>query len=182
LYRDYPATELQTIETRWAEAREEAAMRGIVAGLAPLEHSHWDWRKKADSVEIGRHMLVAVECAGEPQGIMAVLRTPGPARLVDGNVIYVDYVESAPWNIKSSGVLPRYLGVGTALIAEAVRLGLESGTGGRVGLHSLPQAEAFYDKCGMTRLGPDVDYFDLTYYEFTDQQATNWLQSIGAVP
>jgi hypothetical protein len=101
VYRDYPLAELEVIEGRWAEAREQAAAEGSVAGLAPLEHTHWDWRNKADSVEAGYHMLVAAECRGEAQGIMAVLRNPRPARLGDGHVIYVDYLESAPWNLKA---------------------------------------------------------------------------------
>src|SRR5437868_7324763 len=91
VYRDYPLSELDVIEASWAKAREEAAMTGQAAGLAPLEHEHWDWRNKADSVEAGHHMLVAVECHGEAQGLMAVLRTPRPA-LLDGQVIYVDYL------------------------------------------------------------------------------------------
>jgi hypothetical protein len=44
-------------------------------------------------------MLVAIECEGEAQGIMALLRAPQPARFEDGHVIYVDYLESAPWNL-----------------------------------------------------------------------------------
>jgi hypothetical protein len=76
VYRDYPFIELENLEARWANAREQAAAAGLVTGLAPLEHAHWDWRNKADSVEAGRHMLVAVECDGQAQGIMAVLRTP----------------------------------------------------------------------------------------------------------
>lgn len=179
LYRDYPFLELESIEALWAEAREHTATAGLVAGLAPLEHTHWDWRNKADSVEAGHHMLVAVECGSEAQGIMAVLRTPRPAQLGDGHVVYVDYVESAPWNLKGSAAPPRYLGVGTILIAEAVRLSLEMGLGGRVGLHSLPQAEAFYTRCGMAKVGPDPHYYDLTYFECTGQQATGWLASVG---
>ena len=69
IYRDYPAILLDTIEVRWAQAREQAAAEGVAMGLAPLEHSHWDWRNKAESVEAGLHMLVAVECEGDPQGI-----------------------------------------------------------------------------------------------------------------
>src|SRR5437773_8751001 len=108
----------------------------MTAGLLPLEHSHWDWRNKADSV---------------------------------------DYLESAPWNLRCSSILPRLMGVGTVLIAEAVRLSLELGLEGRVGLHSLPQAEAFYKiRCGMTEFGADPGYFDLTYFEYNGQQATAW--------
>ncbi|MCI0378188.1 MAG: hypothetical protein L0215_11330 [Gemmataceae bacterium] len=182
VYRDYPSSELEVIESRWAEAREQSAKAGLAAGLAPLEHSHWDWRNKADSVEAGRHMLVAVECAGEPQGIMAVLRMPQPSKLSEEHLVYVDYVESAPWNLKVSDGSPRFLGVGTILIAESVRLSLEMGLGGRLGLHSLPQAEAFYRRCGMTCVGQDPAYYDLSYFEFVGRQATDWLTSIGESP
>jgi hypothetical protein len=179
VYRDYPPAQLDVIERLWADARERAAVAGLAAGLAPLEHEHWDWRNKRDSVETGRHLLVAVECEGEAQGLMAVLRTPRPGQLGGGQVVYVDYLESAPWNLKSSTVSPRFVGVGTVLIAEAVRLSLETGLDGRVGLHSLPQAEAFYSRCRMTRVGTDPAYYDLTYFEYPGQQATDWLASIG---
>src|SRR5437879_2387181 len=79
LYRDYPLAELEAVETRWAQAREALAAVGSAQGLASLEHAHWDWRDKAESVEIGRHMLLAIECNGEVQGLMAVLRNPRPA-------------------------------------------------------------------------------------------------------
>jgi hypothetical protein len=91
----------------------------------------------------------------------------------------VDYLESAPWNLQGSVVLPRFLGVGTVLLAEAVRLSVEDGFGGRVGLHSLPQAEAFYARCRMTNSGADPDYYDLTYFEYTGHQAAEWLATIG---
>jgi len=78
--------------------------------------------------------------------------------------------------------VPRYVGVGTLLIAEAVRLSVETGLDG-VGLHSLPQAETFYqDRCRMTRLGPDPDYYELTYFEFTGRQAVDWLTANGGSP
>jgi hypothetical protein len=178
--RDYPAIELAGVETHWANAREQAAVARVVAGLNPLEHSHWDWRNKIESVEIGRHMLVAIECENDVQGIMAISRIPRPAQRRDGSVIYVDYLESAPWNLKQTATAPRFIGVGTALISEAIRISVETGLGGRVGLHSLPQAEGFYSqRCRMTRVGIDSTYYDLTYYEYADQQATTWLTAIG---
>src|SRR5260370_37007689 len=79
LYRDFPVAELEAVESIWAKARHEAAMTGQITGLSPLEHEHWDWRNKADSVEAGRHMLVAVECRAEGQGLMAGLCHAGRA-------------------------------------------------------------------------------------------------------
>lgn len=75
---------------------------------------------------------------------------------------------------------PRYLGVGTVLIAEAIRLSAEMQLQGAIGLHSLPQAERFYaERCRMTRVAQDPDYFDLAYFEFTPAAAIDWLASIG---
>jgi hypothetical protein len=68
--------------------------------------------------------------------------------------------------------------VGAALITEAIIVGIEVGLGGRVGLHSLPQAEQFYAiKCGMQRIGVDPAYYHLTYFEYTESVAAAWLQA-----
>jgi hypothetical protein len=183
VYREFPSAELDGIESVWSIARERAEAERLAAGLAPVEHAHWDWRNKVDSVEAGHHMLVAVECHGEVQGIMAVLRGPRHSRHTNEPIVYIDYLESAPWNLKGFSTQPRFLGIGTVLIAEAVRLSLEAGFGGRVGLHSLPQAEEFYrTRCRMTELDADPHYFDLVYFEYTGQQATEWLAAIGEPP
>jgi hypothetical protein len=53
------------------------------------------------------------------------------------------------------------------------------GPEGRVGLHSLPQAEAFYKgRCRMSEFGVDPSYFHLTYFEYTGQQAIEWMATI----
>ena len=119
LYRGLPAQIIDDIETGWATAREVAAQTAMAAGLNPLEHEHWNWRNKVESVEDGRHLLVAVECEGEWQGLMAVARLPRSGRLGGGWVVYVDYLETAPWNLKSAAVSPRFKAVGMALLADA---------------------------------------------------------------
>jgi hypothetical protein len=182
LYRDYPVQQLETIESEWSKARDKAAAVGLVEGLAPLEHAHWDWRNKERTVEAGYHMLVAVEYGGDVQGIMAVLRHPRRARLSERYIVYIDYLEVAPWNLKGKAQPPRFLGVGTVLVAEAMRLSMESNLDGAVGLHSLPQSEKFYERCCMTRLGPDPKYFDLTYFESTSPQAKDLLAALGEMP
>lgn len=183
IYRGYPSAELEEIESRWASARDQVAVEGLATGLTSVEHSHWDWRNKVHSVEAGVHMLVALEYQGDAQGIMAVLQTPHRSRLTGEPLLYVDYLESAPWNLRLPSVQPRFMGVGTVLIAEAVRLSLDSHLEGRIGLHSLPQAEPFYkSRCRMTELGQDPGYFDLTYFEFTSRQAMDWLTAIGDAP
>lgn len=176
LRRDCPAELLDTVEQEWATAREQ------LATSVALDHAHWDWRNKNDSVAAGRYGLVAVECEGQIQGLMAVARSPRAAVLSRESVVYVDYLEAAPWNLRVATALPRFVGVGTILLIDAILLSREEGHEGRVGLHSLPQAETFYTRCGLTRVGQDPNYYDLPYYEYTSQQATNWLASMGEQP
>src|SRR5262245_23927667 len=130
LQRDCSPSLLNAIEQEWAEARVQ------VGGLVPLDHAHWDWRNKIDSVETGHYRLVAVKYEEQSQGLMAVTRTPRPAALSRGSAVYIDYLEVAPWNLKVTAVAPRFLGVGTILLIDAIRLSQEEGHEGRIGLHS----------------------------------------------
>nr|MDZ8169488.1 hypothetical protein [Nostoc sp. CmiSLP01] len=43
---------------------------------------------------------------------------------------------------------------------------MELGYEGRVGLHSLPGVEEFYDSQGMIDVGEDEDYDELVYFEY----------------
>lgn len=95
-------------------------------------------------------------------------------------VLYVDFIEVAPWNVPVQGRPPQFAGVGTLLIGEAVRMSMGQTANGRVGLHSLPQAEAFYaTTCGMARIGPDAGYNDLVYFEYPDDAGAQWLTNRG---
>ena len=71
---------------------------------------------------------------------------------------------------------PRLRGVGSALIAAAIALSEDEGFKGRLGLHSLPQADAFYRKIGMTDLGLDAACQNLRYFEMTSSRARAFLE------
>ena len=115
------------------------------------------------------------------QGLMLVNTTNYVSRM-DGQLgkplVYVDYLESAPWNLKDlTPDPPRYQGVGIRLIEVAVRFSLEEGFGGRIGLHALPQAEYFYEKiCKMTRGEIDRQYHDLVWFELTAADAKKFVE------
>jgi len=168
-----PADRLTEIEAAWHP------MRTVIALAHPgVEHAHWNWRNKVESVASGVRRLFAVDHEGQTQGLMAVSTGPRPGVLAGPGrpVLYVDYLEVAPWNLRLPTRDPRFTGVGKALIAEAVRTSLGAGYGGRVGLHSLSQAEAFYTAgCGMTRVGPYAGYHNLVYFEYTELQAARFL-------
>jgi Arm DNA-binding domain len=93
------------------------------------------------------------------------------------NMTFGDYPHVSPktWN-RAEFAKPRYRGVGTALLTAAIDLSLEEGFHGRIGLHSLTQAESFYrNACGMSDLGIDSNYDNLRYFEMTSEQAAAFL-------
>lgn len=180
--RGFPAARLAAVEASWRVPRAMLAVAVRDAG-GHLEHWHWDWRGKPRRVESGELSLVGVESDGDVQGLMAVAERPRASVLPGpGIVLYIDYLESAPWNNRAPGHPPKLVGVGTVLVAEAVRMSVERQWGGRVALHSLPQAERFYERnCRMRRVGPDVPpYPDLTYFEYPDGEGPAWLESVTA--
>jgi hypothetical protein len=174
--RHFPSTRLPAVEALWSPARLELATAREVGG-APLESGHWKWTAKGERVDRGELSLVAVECVGDVQGLMAIPTRPRAATLSPGeSVLYVDYLEAAPWNQRAPGHPPRFIGAGSVLIADAIRASDELGYGGRVGLHALPQAVTFYQhNCAMTRVGPDPEYYDLIYFEYADRAGLDWL-------
>ena len=141
------------------------------------QHGHWDWERKC-AVCSGQliYQGFALECNEQVQGLMIVntikrCRIPEQA---NRHLVYVEYLEAAPWNRRSIPNFKQFKGVGTVLIAAAIQLSIDEGNHGRIGLHSLPQADAFYrNKCGMTDLGPDASYhpYPLRYFEMTEAQA-----------
>lgn len=138
---------------------------------------HWDWREKVEALE-GRSLAnpgFSIVCDGATQGMMIVDTVKKRCRIDSQkgkHLVYVEFVENAPWNRKQLYDPPRYRGVGSILISAAVTLSEELEFHGRIGLHSLPQANDFYaNNCGMTDLGVDPDYQSLRYFEMTPEQA-----------
>jgi hypothetical protein len=120
-----------------------------------------------------------VEAAGSMQGLMIVCLSGKNARLDPDKgkpLVYVDYLETAPWNAKEFTILPIYKGVGIRLIQAAARSSIKEGFAGRVGLHSLAQSRPFYTTaCEMTALGSDAGYSNLEYFELTAAKAAELL-------
>lgn len=174
--RFFESQRLQEVESVWSPVRKELGQVQATAGFE-LESSHWNWLKKIQRAQDGKLILVAVECENEIQGLMAIPNMSRPSILTPGKmVLYVDYLEAAPWNQRSPHRPPRFLGAGSALIAEAIAMSIELGLNGRVGLHSLPQATAFYAlNCRMSRLGIDSTYYDLEYFEYAEGEGPAWL-------
>ena len=181
-------TQLADYEGEWLPEQFKAVQRLKRAGVERKhwpQSRHWDWRRKTAALQ---GMLAnpgfSVVCGDLTQGMMLVDTTMKRARIDSQkgkNLVYVSFVENAPWNRKE--LLfdpPRYRGVGSVLMRAAVELSKHEDFKGRIVLHSLPQSNSFYaNTCGMTDLGPDQDYQGLRYFEMTPEQAEAFIAKGG---
>jgi hypothetical protein len=151
-------------------------------GLPRLENSHWDWSTKANWLSLASYRSLGIECEGSMQGMMLVITDGHEARLPPDkgkSVVYVDYVQVAPWNDAALVDRPRFGAVGSFLMEGAVRLSIDMQYGGRVGLHSLKRSEGFYSNLRLTAV--EIETIDrhalgLWYFEWTKQEADDFLQ------
>ena len=155
-------------------------------GMLP-DYTNWDWTKKEPYLHMLATKFFGINCRKALQGIV-VVQTENIAgdcqcRLSvqrGKSLLYVDYLQVAPWNIKvlmePIGEKVEFRAVGSRLMEAVIRFSLEEGFKGRIGLHSLPSSEAFYkDECGMTPVVRDPRKQNLLWFEFTPDQAQAYL-------
>jgi GNAT superfamily N-acetyltransferase len=189
LHTELTVNELFDAEESWAPVRVRLMQKLLLARAddAGIPQSlHWDWAIKAQRLSaeeigpLGRLRLFGMIADGKWQGMLLATTLGHPTRLVPVGFdqVYVEFAETAPWNwevttIQQTG---QFRGVGMQLIRAAVLWSRAEGFGGRLALHSLPQAEDFYrSRCGMTDLGVHSTYQGLRYFEMTESQAKSFL-------
>jgi hypothetical protein len=191
LFDEVTATHFMDSQLEWRPVVLEAARALLQSGASPSmipTHWHWDWVAKTSELRALSFSFWGIECEGHLQGLMKLdidrrsSRLPAQKRKP---VVYVDYLETAPWNVKvlmkALGRKTRFGSVGTRLMEAAIRKSLEEGYKGRVALHSLPGAERFYlDVCGMTAFERDPDKHNLLWCEFTPEQAESFIREVNA--
>lgn len=176
----------ERIDQRFAKNAEEQ-WRAYLAGLqgeaegkglpytAP-GHTRWQWEKKvAESEHLLSCPTLAIECENAVQGLM-LLQTDGhfaKGEKDDGKpLVYVCYLTTAPWNLDEVQKQPKFEGVGSMLIRAAIEISIDLEFKGRIGLHSLPAAESFYECIGFQRYAADPDKEDLPYFELSSEKAS----------
>ena len=171
--------ELMATHLDWAPVRLDALKRLYNEKRSWPEHWHWDWNRKAELLNLLAYRCLGIECEGRMQGLMMVSTIAGKSRLggqLGKAILYVEFVETAPWNLKDLVEDPKFSGVGVALLEAAIEFSEQEGFGGRIGLHSLPQSEQFYRKY-MTDLGPDAGHSEgLRYFEMSVEQVRYFLE------
>jgi len=168
----------------WQPALYERLKALAAARVSPdnwPQSAHWNWVAKLNEIkDLLAHQTLCVVCEGMTQGLMRV-DTVGKRCRLDSqkglNLVYIDYLEVAPWNWDGPYFdPPRYRGIGTILLRAAIEIRLAEGFKGRIGLHSLPQSTTFYERCGLANRGPDAAYQSrLPYFEMTPEQVQAFL-------
>jgi len=184
LHKELDELEIIDVEIAWSPVRlqglRDLRQKGIPANKIP-QHVHWNWAVKAiQSSGMLAFRSFGLEAAGAMQGLMIVCLTGKNARLDPDKgkpLVYVDFIETAPWNAKEFTSSPIYKGVGVRLMQAAARTSIDEGFSGRVGLHGLAQAGPFYtNACEMEGLGPDPSYGKLEYFELAAAKAVEFLK------
>lgn len=89
-------------------------------------------------------------------------------------VVYVSFLEVAPWNNSRKVKARKFSGLGAMLIRVAQARSVLSGTDGRVGLHAVAKSEGFYESLGFKALDCPNEYNEV-YYELDSEAASNKL-------
>lgn len=177
--------DIKAAEKKWKPYREKIAKKLIDRGIPKnklgfyFQNYHWDWEKKIKlMLEDDSILPVGIECKGEMEGMMFLV--DGRFSIISGPdlakpLLYIHFIESAPWNLRAFNDEPKYKLVGFSLIKAAIQVSFEKEFKGRLGLCSLPQSEGFYyGKCGMT-LGPINPTNGLRWYEMSSDAAQKFL-------
>ncbi|MEO1095992.1 MAG: hypothetical protein AAFX01_13945 [Cyanobacteria bacterium J06638_28] len=126
----------------------------------------WDYKLRQAEQE-ARYEAYALEVEAVAQGLIFLEtqwhRSHLPQRYP---LVYVEAIASAPWNRTTLEHPPYLKRVGRLLLLFARERSLALGYEGRVGLHSLPEAEGFYRHFQMPDHGPDPEKEDLVYFEY----------------
>ena len=88
-----------------------------------------------------------------------------------GPLVYVSFIEVAPWN-RSSCPVRIFKGLGVLLLRFACERSKQLGYDGRVGLHALPQAQDFYLGLGFKPLIICPNEYKEVYFELDELAGT----------
>jgi hypothetical protein len=124
-------------QREWRPLVVEAAKRLVKSG-APREsiprHFHWDWSTKESDLRVLAFAFFGVSCWDKLQGLMKLEVAGRSGRIASQKrkpLVYVDYLETAPWNIKplmeALGKSPQFAAIGTRLVEAAVLFAEERG-------------------------------------------------------
>lgn len=155
------------------EASYSEEERAEVLDSIQVDDSHWEWLKKALAYRTSEYVWLFLMADGVPQGACLIYH-PKKSELQAGDIFYIEYIASAPWNRNNPMAQRRFGGIGSLLIKAAMEyatsaLKLRHG----FSLHALPRAVPFYERIGMKPFAA-LDKETLKYFEMPHATATQF--------
>jgi hypothetical protein len=152
----------------------DAATLKQVLSEIQVDDSHWEWLIKSLKYRTSEYDWFFLVAEGAPQGACLIFH-PKPSALDKGDIFYIEYIATAPWNRRNPMCEQVFKSVGTILVRHAVNyahntLKLRYG----FSLHALPSASWYYNKIGMTRHAPH-DKTPLQYFEMSENVASSFV-------
>jgi hypothetical protein len=113
-------------------ALERLREAGLPADQLP-QHWPWNWAENVPKLGLDASVRVGIACAKAIQGLMLLATAGHSARLAPDSgqpLVYVDFLEYAPWQGRSLAEEPRYGAVGARLMEAAARASIAVGCQG----------------------------------------------------
>ncbi len=183
LHRQLGKADLQRAEIQWKPTRHELRSE-LELAETPREQwpesLGWDWNEKfahrtaEDFGALGAYRCFGVSARRQWQGLLAASALGMASTLEPGKpLVYVHYVESAPWNwaVPALGRKGMLRGAGTVLLAAAAEWSMDEECRGRLGLLALRSAVDFYRKLGFTELEAEGEMHGMRSMELSSAAA-----------
>lgn len=183
-------------EEQWRGWMEGVAAINASRGLGlrlPFTYAHWPWGyiavRASKSLREEVYAVTRTTNAGTPhqrvwvEGMMHLSTYEHACRAESHKGkpgIYLDLIATAPWNLPGVLTPPRFKFVGAILMRQAIDVSRDLGFKGRIGLHALDDAAAFYSKVGMVSLGRDPKKENLGYFELEESAAEAFYPTEGS--
>lgn len=135
---------------------------------------HWSWFSKSLNYHDDEYKWFFLRTDSAVEAA-CLIYFPKKSVFSDGNIFYVEFIAVAPWNRFSPLEDKRFKGVGKMLLQAVIKYGTKS-LGYQHGfcLHSLPQAQGFYEHIGMKHFDA-LDKERLFYYEIDNVSAMKFV-------
>ena len=143
---------------------------GPLLESAQLEDYHWRWLDKSLAYRGDSYRWFFLVAEDYPQAA-CLIHHPKASVAAAGDIFYVEYIATAPWNRENVLAERIFKGVGPKLLDRVIsyaqgELNLRPG----FSLHSLPKAEQFYEKLGMKSF-QEYDKEGMKFFEWIDSES-----------
>ena len=145
-----------------------------------LEDSHWNWIQKAFNYNKAGYNWFFLRTSDGVQGV-CITYHPKESVFQSVNIFYIEYLSSAPWNRDSKLHKRQYKGIGTEMLKQVQYYFLKKHHYNHgFSLHSLLQAQGFYEYIGMVNISEHNKKNGLLFYEMNRENAISFLEGKNA--